>query len=331
MMCRWSRRGSPPSARRPLVPLKRLRTTNSYRWPSGATAATSAIKIDYRGDRDQAMDACKRRPRSCMGGASQGDLQSPHADPPTRGAQIGLHIQADGYVAMGDLLQAPRIWNQWIIEAEIIDVIHYNQKNRFEVSYCDGAYLVRARQGHSIEHIQNELILTRLTVDDTPEFVAHGTYYDFYQSIVRYGLMAGGRQGQSFRRHVHLVEQLPGSDVVSGMRSDCDLVLWISVQSAAVSGITFYRSANDVILTEATIDPAFFHSVQITRSLEVLTADGGPPHPQQVALAISRASSRDAQRHGQYMRVVRAHATVSHRLNSLHASRTRTPVPLPCR
>ena len=245
--------------------------------------------------------------------------------------RIGLHIQDDGYVAMGDLLQAPRIWNQWITEAEIVDVIHYNQKNRFEISHCDGAYLVRARQGHSIDHIQNELILTRLTVDDTPEFVAHGTYYDFYESIVRYGLMAGGRQGQSFRRHVHLVEQLPGSDVVSGMRSDCDLVLWISAQSAAVSGITFYRSANDVILTEATIDPAFFHSVQIMRSLEVLTADGGPPHPQQVALAISRASSRDAQRHGQYMRVVCAHAIVPHRLTSLHASNTHAPVPLPRR
>ena len=113
---------------------------------------------------------------------------------------------------------------------------------------------------------------------------------------------------------------------MSGMRSDCDLVLWISAQSAAVSGITFYRSANDVILTEATIDPAFFHSVQIMRSLEVLTADGGPPHPQQVALAISRASSRDAQRHGQYMRVVCAHATVPHRLKSLHASNTHAPV-----
>ena len=78
------------------------------------------------------------------------------------------------------------------------------------------------------------------------------------------------------------------------MRSDCDLVIWIRAREAAASGVRFFRSANEVLLTEATIDSAFFQSVQILRSSEVLTADGGPPHPQQVALmAISRAPTRD--------------------------------------
>ena len=42
--------------------------------------------------------------------------------------RLGIRIQEDGYVDMGDLLRAPRFWNQWITEAEVIDVIHHNQK-----------------------------------------------------------------------------------------------------------------------------------------------------------------------------------------------------------
>eukprot|EP00439_Symbiodinium_sp_Y106_P053665 s5701_g7.t1 len=188
---------------------------------------------------------------------------------------LGIRIQEDGYVDMGDLLRAPRFWNQWITEAEVIDVIHHNQKNRFEVSFQRGHYQVRALQGHSISHVRDDLVLTQLSIEDTPEYAAHGTYYDFYESILRHGLMAGGQQGPSFRRHVydfyesilrhglmaggqqgpsfrrhvHLVEQLPWEGAISGVRSDCDFVIWIRTREAAASG--------------------------------VLTADGGPPHPQQ--------------------------------------------------
>ena len=42
--------------------------------------------------------------------------------------RLGIRIQEDGYVDMGDLLRAPRFWNQWITEAEVIDVIHHNHK-----------------------------------------------------------------------------------------------------------------------------------------------------------------------------------------------------------
>ena len=215
--------------------------------------------------------------------------------------RLGIRIREDGYVDMGDLLRAPRFWNQWITEAEVIDVIHHNQKNRFEVSFQSGHYQVRALQGHSISHVRDDLVLTQLSIEDTPEYAAHGTYYDFYESILRHGLMAGGQQGPSFRRHVHLVEQLPWEGAISGMRSDCDLVIWIRTREAAASGVRFFRSANEVLLTETTIDSAFFQSVQILRSSEVLTADGGPPHPQQVALAISRAPTRDTQHRERYM------------------------------
>ena len=86
-----------------------------------------------------------------------------------------------------------------------------------------------------------------------------------------------------------MIEELPWEGAISGMRSDCDLAIWISTREAAAAGVQFYRSANSVLLTDATIDPAFFRSIQIVRSAEVLTANGGAPDPQQVALATYRA------------------------------------------
>ena len=88
-------------------------------------------------------------------------------------------------------------------------MIHHNQKNRFEVQPKDGIYLARACQGHSVSHVRDELLLTALSVRDTPEYAAHGTFCDFYESILRQGLVAGGQQGQSFRRHVRVLEKLP--------------------------------------------------------------------------------------------------------------------------
>ena len=174
-------------------------------------------------------------------------------------------MSQNGYVELGDLLEAPRLWRQWITAAEVIDVVHYNHKSRFEVRFKNASYQVRALQGHSIAHVK--LVLTQLSAQEIPEYCAHGTYYDFYESILSRGLMAGGQQGKTTRKHVRLVEYLPHDGPISGMRSDCDLVIWIKTREAAASGLIFFRSANDVILTGETIEPNLFHSVQIMQSL----------------------------------------------------------------
>ena len=99
--------------------------------------------------------------------------------------RLGIHMEEDGFVSMGDLLKAPRFWSQWISEADLVD--NYNRKS----------------------HVKDELLLSLLTVEGTPEYAAHGTYYDFYERILKRGLVAGGQQGATFRTHVHLVEYLP--------------------------------------------------------------------------------------------------------------------------
>ena len=207
--------------------------------------------------------------------------------------RIGLQIGEDGYVLMDDLLQTPCFWNQWIREEEFVDVIHYNKKSRFQVGVRDGRYLVRAMQGHSIVHVRDELLLTLLSEDEAPEYAAHGTYYDFYESILKHGLVAGGQQGAAFRRHIHMVATLPWEGPISGMRNSCDILIWIRTRQAVAEGaIRLYRSANDVFLTEDAVGPRFVHSVQVLSTRQVLLSKDEPPRPPLVALAVSRRYMR---------------------------------------
>ena len=37
--------------------------------------------------------------------------------------------------------------------------------------------------------------------------------------------------------------------VVSGMRKDCEVAIWINLKAALEDGVPFYRSQNQVILT----------------------------------------------------------------------------------
>ena len=51
------------------------------------------------------------------------------------------------------------------------------------------------------------------------------------------------------RLHIHFAVELPGSDqVISGMRSNCPIAIFIDVKKAMCDGIEFYRSKNNVIL-----------------------------------------------------------------------------------
>jgi 2'-phosphotransferase len=52
------------------------------------------------------------------------------------------------------------------------------------------------------------------------------------------------------RQHIHLSEDFPGSkSVISGMRANCEIAIYIDVKKAMQDGIKFYRSANNVILS----------------------------------------------------------------------------------
>lgn len=119
-----------------------------------------------------------------------------------------------------------------------------------EAAEADASYwLIRANQGHSIA-IASEALLKPITLDDNnvPPVVVHGTYFAFWEQIVASGGLC--RMG---RTHVHCSTGLPEGEagVVSGMRGDAELLVYVDVKKSLEEGaMSWWVSENGVVLTE---------------------------------------------------------------------------------
>ncbi|MEQ2211537.1 tRNA 2'-phosphotransferase 1 [Xenoophorus captivus] len=92
---------------------------------------------------------------------------------------------------------------------------------------------------------------------DCPTEAVHGSYLRSWPSIQQQGL------SRMKRTHIHLACGLPGEDgVISGMRKNCDLAVFIDVPRALADGIEFFWSENGVLLTagdaEGKLLPKYF-------------------------------------------------------------------------
>lgn len=163
-------------------------------------------------------------------------------------------------------------------------------------------FLIRATQGHSMKIVDTTLFLEKLSLEDDataklPDTVVHGTYHGAWPLI----LASGGLRSMS-RLQVHfatgptLSEVFPnGRDaplatldprskatVISGMRSDAEILIYINLRKALEAGCPFYRSENGVILSEGMdngktkIVPIDFFDLVVERKagLGVLWEDG---------------------------------------------------------
>ncbi|KAJ5919764.1 hypothetical protein N7454_009599 [Penicillium verhagenii] len=128
-------------------------------------------------------------------------------------------------------------------------------------------YLIRASQGHSIKSVDAASFLEPLSLDDEsklPETVVHGTFHGAWPLI----LQSGGLRCMN-RNHVHFAtgpslesalaaqqesqesKQGPGDKkVISGMRWDAQVLIYIDIRKALKAGCPFWRSENGVILSE---------------------------------------------------------------------------------
>lgn len=152
-------------------------------------------------------------------------------------------------------------------------------------------FLIRATQGHSMKIVEAENLLTPISLDDpasVPDTVVHGTFYGAWKAI----LETGGLKSMT-RNHVHfatgpaletvmkkvqrqdqgerqdategdqrrlqndqpaLTSELNQNKVISGMRSDAQILIYIDIRKAlqdgAAKGIKWWRSENGVILTD---------------------------------------------------------------------------------
>ena len=137
--------------------------------------------------------------------------------------------------------------------------------------------------------VKDEEVLMPLAPPEVPKYLVHGAAYDFYESIFRSGLLPGGAKGKNFRKHVHLTDRTPNQgEVISGMRTDSEVALWIHARSAAENGLQFWKSRNGVYFC-GHIQPLSIAGVEIVAGGEQVPAVDGPPSPRRVVQALIRA------------------------------------------
>jgi len=174
--------------------------------------------------------------------------------------ELGVAIDADGWVAFPDafaqingprlreiecafvVIDAEKLGSRQFTEAYVRNAVAVDDKQRFVLS-ADGT-MIRAAQGHDMPGVgvqQGE----PLTLETAPEVAVHGSFAKHVHSILVQGL------SRMDRHHVHLAKGLPGEKgVISGMRRDTEVCIWVNVHEAIKGGLTFYESANGVILCD---------------------------------------------------------------------------------
>jgi len=156
---------------------------------------------------------------------------------------VDLHLKCDemGFVKVSDLLKKI----QHVSIEQIKSIVITNDKKRFELIEKNGECWMRAVQGHN--RVVGDLLNANEAFDRITEalpFCAHGTEKQYTESILNNGLNRMGR------KHIHLVSQINASQQLSGYKKKSNMIVMMDMQKCMDDGMVFYRSANNVILTE---------------------------------------------------------------------------------
>ncbi len=180
----------------------------------------------------------------------------------------GLTVFPDGYILLDDIFKLQK-FKKYNFD-NIKHVVDNNDKQRFALKEENDKWYIRANQGHShnvASKINQEELLTKL---DIPlDCIIHGTTYRAYDEIKKSGLKKLGRS------HIHFAitdDFIAGNKQQSGIRSNCQILIYLDMEKAMNDGIEFYMSSNKVVLSqgvgeEGIIDKKYFSKVidKVTR------------------------------------------------------------------
>jgi len=190
--------------------------------------------------------------------------------------ELGLAIRPDGFVRVPEVLAFKSFQKLCVTVEDIERCVAESDKQRFELADVEGERMVRAVQGHSMKEVRDEEIMRRMTANDTdlPSECVHGTYKRHVPSFLENGLIAGGKLGSDFRNHVHFAPCAPGHGrVISGMRYDCEVAVWLDLRGALRAGVPFFMAKNQVILSpgiDGVVPAEFIDRVCVIKTGEVL-------------------------------------------------------------
>ncbi|WP_343212926.1 RNA 2'-phosphotransferase [Actomonas aquatica] len=159
-------------------------------------------------------------------------------------AAAGVALDAQGWVAVGELLRGAADAGVVITPEELLEIVQTNEKRRFLID--DTGERIRANQGHSVQ------VDVDLAVATPPAQLFHGTATRFVEAIEREGLKPMGRL------HVHLSADVATARQV-GARHGRPYILVVDAGGMVAAGRMFWRSANGVWLT-ADVPPQFLSS-----------------------------------------------------------------------
>lgn len=174
----------------------------------------------------------------------------------------GIIMRKDGYCKVSDILKHVKS----IDLNKLKEIVSENSKQRFSLVDESGVYWIRANQGHSNKV---DVKIEMLEIKDPKEIpiVIHGTNLKAWSLIAKKGLSCMSRQ------HIHFASGMFGdSGVISGMRKNCDVFIYINTVKAMNDGIVFYKSSNGVILTSGKdniLSNIYFEKVTNTQGIEI--------------------------------------------------------------
>lgn len=147
---------------------------------------------------------------------------------------IGITLDAGGWVEIEALLRGLREHGMRLTEAQLMEVVRRCDKQRFAIDPTGTR--IRAHHGHSVP------VDLQLDPLEPPAMLFHGTTSRFTAAIAREGLTPRGRTS------VHLSTDAETARSV-GARRGRPVVL--RVDAAAMTGTSFYRTANGVWLVDS--------------------------------------------------------------------------------
>jgi len=154
----------------------------------------------------------------------------------------GLHIGADGYVCVSELLERPPFWEMGATVFDVMFVVQWEQregnKQRFAMRQGPWGPEIRATQGHSQEAVDGSLVSRVADPSELPTCVLHGTYVRHLAQILGDGLRPMSRH------HVHMFVEEGGIG-----RRDAEVHIHVNVAKAHAAGIEFLLSENGVVLS----------------------------------------------------------------------------------
>lgn len=165
-------------------------------------------------------------------------------------SELNLNMRNDGYVKVQDLLKLNlKTFANVPLRSHTVDdvkeAVRKDNKQRFGLLEENGELLIRANQGHTVKIVETESLLKPILSADEVPVCVHGTYKKNLESILEHGLKC------MKRLHVHFSCGLPtDGEVISGMRRDVNVLIFLDVRKALEDGMKLYISENRVILTE---------------------------------------------------------------------------------